>query len=406
MSGPTEPVQPVEPAEAFEEVVEDVAGERFEVEVGAVAHGGHFVARHDGRVVFVRHALPGERVTVEITEDSGRFLRGDAVEIHQASPARVTPPCPYAGPGACGGCDFQHVDLAEQRRLKAAVVTEQLSRLAGLDREVVVEPVLATSRPDGSGGGPGSGDSPGDGSAVDDGLRWRSRMQYVALPDDQRGLRVHRSHDVVVVDDCRIAAPDAREPGEGTLVETVVTAHGTRSFEVAADGFWQPHVEAPRVLVESVLEVLAPRPGESVLDLYAGVGLFAAYLAEAVGPTGSVLAVEGDRTASSLSGRNLSDLPWAASIAGRVDRVLHRGVERPDLVVLDPPRVGAKRQVVRQVAALAPRAVAYVSCDPAALARDLAYFAEQGYELASLRAFDLFPMTQHIECVALVVPAG
>ncbi len=398
MSGPTEPVEPVEPAEAFEEVVEDVAGERFEVEVGAVAHGGHFVARHDGRVVFVRHALPGERVTVEITEDSGRFLRGDAVEVHEASPARVTPPCPYAGPGACGGCDFQHVDLAEQRLLKAAVVSEQLSRLAGLDREVVVEPVLVTSRPDGTGAG--------DGHGIDDGLRWRSRMQYVALPDDQRGLRVHRSHDVVVVDDCRIAAPDAREPGDGTLVETVVTTHGTRSFEVAADGFWQPHVEAPRLLVESVLEALAPRPGESVLDLYAGVGLFAAYLAEAVGPTGSVLAVEGDRTASSLSGRNLSDLPWAASIAGRVDRVLHRGVERPDLVVLDPPRVGAKRQVVRQVAALAPRAVAYVSCDPAALARDLAYFAEQGYELASLRAFDLFPMTQHIECVALVVPAG
>ncbi len=132
---------PVEPAEAFEEVVEDVAGERFEVEVGAVAHGGHFVARHEGRVVFVRHALPGERVTVEITEDSGRFLRGDAVEIHEASPARVTPPCPFAGPGACGGCDFQHVDLAEQRLLKAAVVREQLSRLAGLDREVVVEPV-------------------------------------------------------------------------------------------------------------------------------------------------------------------------------------------------------------------------------------------------------------------------
>ncbi|MCW2820073.1 MAG: SAM-dependent methyltransferase [Marmoricola sp.] len=367
-------------------------GRRLEVEVGPIAHGGHFVARHEGQVVFVRHTLPGERVVVEVTEDSGKFLRADAVEVLQASPARVEPPCPYAGPGACGGCDFQHVDLAEQRLLKAAVVREQLSRLAGLERDVVVEPV---------GSGPG---------ADVDGLRWRSRMQYVALPDDQHGLRVHRSHDVVAVEDCLIAAPDARQPAPGTVTESVTTAHGTRTFQVAGDGFWQPHVDAPRVLVDAVLDVLAPAAGESVLDLYAGVGLFAAFLGEAVGRSGSVLAVEGDRAASELSEHNLADLPWTRSLAGRVDRVLHHGlpgvgIDGVDLVVLDPPRVGAKRQVVRQVAALSPRAVAYVACDPAALARDVAYFAEQGYRLASLRSFDLFPMTQHVECVALLVPS-
>ena len=389
--GDADPVEgPVGPVDADDAAADpdSPVGDRLELEVGAVAHGGHFVARHEGQVVFVRHALPGERVVVEVTEDSGTFLRGDAVEVLQASPARVEPPCPYAGPGACGGCDFQHVDLAEQRLLKAAVVREQLSRLAGLERDVVVEPV-------------GTG-------AVLDGLRWRSRMQYVALPDGQHGLRVHRSHDVVAVEDCRIAAPDAREPAPGTVTEVVTTAHGTRSFEVAADGFWQPHVDAPRVLVDAVMEVLAPRAGESVLDLYAGVGLFAAFLGEAVGRSGSVLAVEGDRTASALSEHNLADQPWTRSVAGRVDRVLHRGLpgvgpDGVDLVVLDPPRVGAKRQVVRQVAALSPRAVAYVACDPAALARDVAYFVEQGYELASLRSFDLFPMTQHVECVALLV---
>lgn len=374
---------PVHDPASDEAALDGPVGTRVELEVGPIAHGGHFVARDEGRVVFVRHALPGERVTVEITEDSGSFLRGDAVEVHEASPARVDAPCPYAGPGACGGCDFQHVDLAEQRRLKATVVEEQLSRLAGIEREVTVEPV-----PD----------------ASTDGLAWRSRMQYVRLPEGQFGLRSHRSHDVVAIDRCLIAAPGAREPESKPVTEHVETARGARDFEVAADGFWQPHVEAPRLLVDTVLELLAPTPGESVLDLYAGVGLFAAFLAEAVGPDGVVLAVEGDRGASHLSRRNLADLPWATSVAGRVDRVLHRGVDRPDLVVLDPPRVGAKRQVVRQIAALEPRAVAYVACDPAALARDLAYFAEQGYRLATLRAFDLFPMTHHVECVALVVP--
>jgi tRNA/tmRNA/rRNA uracil-C5-methylase (TrmA/RlmC/RlmD family) len=360
---------------------ESPVGRLLELEIGPVAHGGHFVARHEGQVVFVRHALPGERATVRVTEDDGRFLRGDAVAVSDPSPHRVKSPCPYAGPGRCGGCDFQHVTLEEQRRLKAAVVAEQLHRLAGLDREVVVEEVPPA-----------------------DGLAWRSRMQYVHLPDGGRGLRKHRSHDVVEIDRCLIAHPDAREPEQGLVVERVETSVGHTELEVAADGFWQPHVAAPRTLVECVLAMLDPQPRESVLDLYAGVGLFAAFLADAVGPGGSVVAVEGDRTASRHAQANLAAYPWARSVTGRVDRALHRGVGTPDVVVLDPPRVGAKRQVVRAIAALGPRAVAYVACDPAALARDLGYFAEQGYVLADLRAFDLFPMTHHVECVALLVP--
>jgi tRNA/tmRNA/rRNA uracil-C5-methylase (TrmA/RlmC/RlmD family) len=356
-------------------------GRMLELEIGAVAHGGHFVARHEGQVVFVRHALPGESVTAVVTEDDGRFLRADAVEVRTASPERVTPPCPYAGPDACGGCDFQHVTLDEQRRLKAAVLGEQLERLAGIEREVTMEAV-----------------------PPEDGLAWRSRMQYVHLPDSGLALRKHRSHDLVAIDRCLIAGPGASEPErDTTLVEHVETSHGTHDFAVAADGFWQPHLAAPRTLVECVLAFLEPRAGESVLDLYSGVGLFAAFLAEAVGPEGSVVAVEGDRTASQHSKSNLG-APWGRSVTGRVDRALARGVGRADVVVLDPPRVGAKRQVVRAIAALAPRAVAYVACDPAALARDIGYFAEQGYRLAGLRAFDLFPMTHHIECVALLVP--
>jgi tRNA/tmRNA/rRNA uracil-C5-methylase (TrmA/RlmC/RlmD family) len=377
------------------------AGARLELRIGPVAHGGHMVARTpEGQVVFVRHALPDELVVVEITEEptgGGRFLRGDAVEVLEPSAHRVSAPCPYAGPGACGGCDFQHVDLAEQRLLKGAVVSEQLARLAGIEREVVVEEVS---------------------SSVEQsrGLRWRSRMQYVDLPDGGIGLRKHRSHEVVEIDKCLIDASSSvveqRARNErvasrdhASVTETVTTSYGTHTFEVAADGFWQPHVEAPRVLVETALEMLAPGEGERALDLYAGVGLFSAFLAGAVGASGSVVAVEGDRVASRHSQANLADQPWARAVHGPVDRILRRGVGRADVVVLDPPRTGAKRAVVRAIAALGPRAVAYVACDPAALARDLAYFAEEGGRLASLRAFDLFPMTHHIECVALIVPS-
>jgi len=400
-----------------------VVGDRFTVEVGPVAHGGHCVARvplPDGstRVVFVRHALPGETVVVAITEgtEGDRFWRGDAVSVESASPDRVKAPCRYAGPGLCGGCDFQHVALPAQRELKAAVVREQLVRLGKLDPAdplvagLVVEAV------------------PGD----RDGLRWRTRVEYATAPDGSRGMRRHRSRSVIAVDDCLIAAQDARvgadpaetdrgsaaaevgfgrvgDPvhGREDIVETVTTDLGTRDFLVDADGFWQVHPGAPRVLVETVLRMLDPKPGEKALDLYAGVGLFAAYLATAVGERGRVVAVEGDSGACDHARGNLGEFRHARVTTGSVDRVLASEYDEPfDVVVLDPPREGAKRTVVEQVVDRAPRAAAYVACDPAALGRDVAIFAEHGYRLTALRAFDLFPMTHHVECVALFEKTG
>ncbi|SFC00386.1 Protein-L-isoaspartate(D-aspartate) O-methyltransferase (PCMT) [Nocardioides terrae] len=371
---------------------------------GPIAHGGHVVVRvptgsaDDGepesRVVFVRHALPGERVVLEITEgtDGDRFWRGDAVEVLEAAPGRVVPPCPYAGPHKCGGCDFQHVAPSTQLELKTAVLREQLLRLARLDPadpllDTPVEPVPA---------------DPADpsGPAVPDGLRWRTRQSYARTPSGERAMRLHRSHDVIPIDDCVIARTDAREPAPGTVTELVLG----KEFTVAADGFWQVHPGAPPTLVTTVLELLDPRPGESVLDLYAGVGLFAAFLSERVGPDGRVVAIEGDRRASELSRVNV---PAAEVTAGDVGQILATSYDDPvDLVVLDPPREGARRAVVEQVAARTPHAVAYVACDPAALARDVAIFAEHGYRLAALRAFDLFPMTHHFECVALLEKTG
>jgi tRNA/tmRNA/rRNA uracil-C5-methylase (TrmA/RlmC/RlmD family) len=373
------------------------------------------VARHEGVVVFVRHALPGERVVVQVTEgdDRSSFLRGDAVDVLEASPDRVTPPCPFAGPGRCGGCDFQHVDLARQRELKAFVVREQLQRLAGLDREVVVEPV------------------PGD----VDGLGWRTRVQYAVDREGHAGLRRSRSHEVVRVDECRIAHPDlppvtSQTWPDADTVESLVSSTGEqlrvvsvgrrrfvdgpellhekavgRGWQVTGSGFWQVHPGAAETLAAAVVEGLAPQPGEHGVDLYSGVGLFAAALATKVGAAGSVVAVEAASDAVTDARANLADLPQVRTLHDRVDRALRHGAVGPsaDMVVLDPPRAGAKRAVVEGIAALRPRAVAYVACDPAPLARDLAIFAERGYRLSGLRAFDLFPMTAHVECVAVLV---
>ncbi|GAA0626996.1 class I SAM-dependent RNA methyltransferase [Sporichthya brevicatena] len=380
------------------------------MEVGPVAHGGFCVARHEGRVVFVRHALPGERVRVRVTEGrpSDRFLRADAVEVLTASPDRVVPPCPYAGPGRCGGCDWQHATPAAQRALKGAVLAEQLRRLAGLDLEPVVEAV------------PGAGDGSG----------WRTRVRFAVDPAGRAGFRRHRSHDVEPVDACLIAAPAVNASGvltaawpPGAEVAVTVPAAGTgdvvvspaadqrvlesvdgREFSVPADGFWQVHPAAASVLTAAVAEALAPRPGETMLDLYAGSGLFAGMLAPAVAP-GSVVAVESDAAAVAAARDNLADVPGARVVEAGVDAAVLAEVGPADLVVLDPPRTGAGREVVDGVAALAPRRIAYVACDPAALARDLAYFAERGYVLAGLQAFDLFPHTHHLEAVATLEPA-
>jgi tRNA/tmRNA/rRNA uracil-C5-methylase (TrmA/RlmC/RlmD family) len=400
-----------------------LVGTELELEVGQVAHGGHCVARHDGRVVFVRHALPGERVRAVVTDgaDDARFLRADAVEILVASADRVPAPCSHAHPGGCGGCDFQHASLPAQRALKATVVREQLARLGGLGPEaldalgIVVEPV--------------AGDVAG--------LGWRTRVRFAVDSEGRAGLRRHRSHDVEVLERCPIAVAAVNDPVAGVLArpwpgraelavavssssgEQVVLADGEpvgrsrlteraagRDWRVTGAGFWQVHPGAAQCLVDAVRAALEPAPGEHLLDLYAGVGLFAGALAPDLGPDGRVDAVEADETAVKDARRNLHELRTVRLVQARVDSWLRVGtVTGCDLVVLDPPRTGAGKGVMERLAALGPRAVAYVACDPAALGRDVGTFAGLGYELAGLRAFDLFPMTHHVECVALFAPA-
>ena len=451
----------------------------LELAVSDVAHGGWCVAREPGgRVVFVRHALPGERVRARVTDTTAKFARAEAVEILQASPDRIEPPCPHARPDGCGGCDWQHATPQAQRRLKAEVVRQQLRRIAGLDRELTVEPL------------------PGD----TDGLGWRTRVRLSVGPGGAAGLLKHRSHEVVAVGACPLAHPlvpvtgitgqrwqqvSALEvtvsPGTGEraaivtppasgrrasggrarppthpasfahpapsmspadraatmldgLAATVLAAgrggrltplrgrgylHQSaagRTWRVGAGTFWQVHPGAADALTGAVLDMLRPVPGDVALDLFCGAGLFAGVLAEAVGPGGAVIGVESDRGAVRDARHNLRRLPWARIHHGDAATVLAReagpaggGWREAGLAVLDPPRAGAGRAVIERL--LGPgkgsrlRRVAYVSCDPATLARDIAVFGELGWRLAGLRAFDAFPMTHHVECVADLAPA-
>ena len=376
------------------------------VDVERVAHGGVCVAHvPDGRVVFVRHAIPGERVRIAITEEKKSYLRADAVEVLTAAATRVPAPCRWAGPGKCGGCDWQHVDIDEQRRFKSAVVQEQLQRLARLEHHVTVEAV------------------PGDA----DGLHWRTRMRFAVDDDGRAGLRRHRSHHVVPIDDCLIAVAGARVPElvgrewpDGAEVTVDVSSSGERAVAIGSPdelltehaaqrewlvpvgGFWQVHPAAADVLADVVMEFAAPTSADHCLDLYAGVGLFAGTLSP---HADSVVAVESDARAVAAAERNLADEANVTVVRDRVDRWLGTSTDPADVIVLDPPRKGAGRAVVDAIAARTPRVVVYVACDPAALARDVLTFANHGFVLDKLRAFDVFPMTAHVECVARLVRA-
>ncbi|MFB7272111.1 class I SAM-dependent RNA methyltransferase [Streptomyces sp. NPDC056244] len=429
-----------------------LVGEEYEVEVGPVAHGGHCVARtEEGRVLFVRHALPGERVRARVTEGGpdSRYLRADAVEIIDASKDRVEAPCPYAGPGRCGGCDWQHAKPGAQRRFKGEVIAEQLHRLAGLTPEEAGWDGTVVP-------------APGDKLPTGEVPAWRSRVQYAVDEQGRAGLRRHRSHEVEPVEHCLIATEGVSElgverrewpgiatveaiaasgsgdrqviltPREGArlpLVELdrpvsvlrveerdggVHRVHGRdfvreradgRTYRVGMGGFWQVHPQAPQLLVEAVMQGLMPRKGETALDLYCGVGLFAGAIAERVGETGAVLGIESGKRAVEDARHNLQDFPRVRIEQGKVDQVLPRTrITEADLIVLDPPRAGAGKQTVTHLSRLGARRIAYVACDPAALARDLSYFHESGYRPRTLRAFDLFPMTHHVECVAILEP--
>jgi len=387
-------------------------GDRFSVTIEKIAHGGHFIARHEGAVIFVRHAIPGEVCTIEITSVGTSFNRADVVSVESASTDRVSAPCRYAHRQGCGGCDFQHIAPARQRVLKGDVITEQFARIAKMDISVAVEEIAAP-------------------------LGWRTRCAAVTTKAGALGFYLARSHSITPVDDCRILVPEMKfaelsargakadqrieislsNTGERTIAtantreETPVrTSDGPdvahyeiagRVLEVSQKSFWQSHKDAPRVLTEVVKEFAQVGPGDHVLDLYGGVGLFTAALLSEVGSEGAIDLVEGSKSATADARRNFAEDSNVSIHTGDVAKILPR-FSQANVIVLDPPREGAGKEVIGECARLLPRAIVYVACDPAALARDVSYLREHGYTLQQLRAFDLFPMTHHIECVALL----
>ncbi|WP_336081807.1 class I SAM-dependent RNA methyltransferase [Nocardia sp. SSK8] len=448
----------------------DWRGQEFEIRLGPPGHGGFCVGRHEGRVVFVRHGLPGELVRARVTEDrGGSFCRADAVEVIEASADRVPATCPVSGPGGAGCCDFSFATPAAQRALKATVVAEQLRRLAGIDPEFAVEPI-AGDDPEITGG-------------------WRTRVRLVV--DEHGRAGVHRYRSTAVLPDLRcpqpvagaldgvaerrwtpgsdlvvavdgdgvrhiveLAADDTTRPGgrpatprgatrgrghhparrkhSGAPVrddrgairdraaarksatnapreEWVLAGTGRaveyvagRRWELAATGFWQAHHRAAQCYSDLVADWSGLAPGGSGWDLYSGVGVFAARLAEQTGQTGAVAAVESARGAVADGVAALRDLPWLELRADRVERWARSATGSPEIVVLDPPRAGAGKEVVAAIADADPRRIVHIGCDPASFARDLGLYLDVGYHLADLRAFDAFPGTHHVECVALL----
>ena len=405
-------------------------GTDIELTVDKIAHGGIAVGRLDGRVVFVSDAIPGETVRARVSDDRKKsFWRADAVEVLQHSEHRREHIWSAAAidrdpRGRAGGAEFGHIALAHQRELKRRVLAESLQRMAGIESDVEVEPL------------------PGD-PAVN-GLGWRTRIRLHVDDQGRLGPMASRSHSVIPVQDVPLAtaavqaatpfaerfvglgtldviAPTTSEPrlviGEQkpTVIRETV---GQRTFQLDDTGFWQVHRSAPVALTRAVQEAIDAAlfdPRAENLDLYGGVGLLAAAVADRFGAETRITSVESDERATDHASENLAEWLGASAETGRVERWLReldagasaadRDRLRTATIVLDPPRSGAGSDVMTVLGRLAPAQLVYVACDPVALARDVALAAEAGYQLARIRAFDLFPHTHHVEAVATLIRA-
>lgn len=408
------------------------AADVLDLDITGIAHGGTFIARHEGRVIFVSDAIPGERVRARLLDpspaagepDTRSFWRAETLEVLDASPHRrphIWPEADVAHDPAQrpGGADLGHIELDHQRALKRQVLAEAFDRFAGPGLEA--PEIEAVESGDGTG--------------------WRTRVTLHVDDAGRIGPFAARSHRVVPVSTYPLALPAIAEaalalqgekPGRIELVEPAdgrvrILRHteaerraprdrrprpkpevvqervGDRTFDVDAGGFWQVHPRAASVLDGAVYGLLDGHvePDATHYDLYGGVGLFARTLADLGGT--DVVTVESSRRATQHAAANLAPLDVTA-VTARVDRFLQqpRRGGATGAVVLDPPRSGAGRAVVEGVHALAPSAIAYVACDPVALARDLGTFRGLGWQVDALRGFDLFPHSHHFEVVALL----
>ena len=407
-------------------------GRQVEIEVTNVAHGGVAVARHEGRVIFVSDAIPGEIVIARITDDSKKsFWRAETLSVvtpseHRRPHVWSAASIDRAPSDRAGGAEFGHIDIAHQRELKRQVLADSLKRMAGIDTRVTVDAL------------------PGE----ENGTGWRTRLRLQVAADGTPGPYAARSHRVITVTEVPLATPEVAAiapldekfvgmdhvdivvpsvgnpyvlAGTGSRTEKhraqrIVERVGEREFRLDARGFWQVHRHAAETLTRAVQEAIEESlfdPRAANLDLYGGVGLLAAAVGDRFGNHLRITTVESDSLSTDHAAENLAEWVGAAAVTARVENYLRQlgssagASDRARIgrgtVILDPPRAGAGTAVVRELVALYPAQIVYVACDPVALARDVALFGAAGYELTRLRAFDLFPNTHHVEAVATLV---
>jgi tRNA/tmRNA/rRNA uracil-C5-methylase (TrmA/RlmC/RlmD family) len=387
---------------------------------GPAANGGSCVARHEGRVVFVRYALPGETVKVRVVADHGSYWHADVVEVIEPSADRIDSLCPIAGVEGAGCCDLAFADPDAARGLKGAVVANQLARLGGYqwrdEASAVAEPV-------------------GDVGATG----WRTRVRLDTSAEGRAGFHRYHSSELVTELNCaqlpdgmleglndwrwppgaqlHVAVDDDGDrhvvqsgPRTGRKTTTQVAEGryeavqrvGERTWRVPVTAFWQAHRDATRVYSELVAGWAQLDPGMTAWDLYGGAGVFAAVLAGGVGERGKVVTVDTSRGASRSARAALADLGWVSVVTDSVRRALAAQTERADVAVLDPPRSGAGREVIDLLAAAEVPRIIHIGCEAASFARDVGLYLGHGYTVEDLRVFDSFPLTHHVECVAVV----
>lgn len=394
-------------------------GSRCEVTFHALAAGGDAIARVDGCVVFVPGGVPGDSALVEVVETRKNHVRARLVAVTSPSPSRRAPSCALFG--RCGGCTWQHVDIAAQRAAKGEIVRSALERIAAIHTGKGVEVIGAEE------------------------YGWRTRaVLHVTRTDGRRrlGFQHAGSHEIEAVDDCPVLVDSLRSwlgtvaanpeaiPRGAVRVHVAAGDEGVQAVFVGADGepvgsgpearriertilgrrlefdargFFQAHRSLAERLVETALSGAS---GIAAVDLYCGVGLFTLALATKFE---KVLGVDGDPRAVESARGNARGLDVSNVRFERADLERPLTLEWPaalDLVLVDPPRAGLSRAVLEAILEREPPRISYVSCDPATLARDLRELCSQGYELEAIVALDLFPQTPHVEAVAQLCRVG
>ncbi len=405
----------------------------FDLQLTTMAHGGAALGRHEGRVIFVPYALPGEMVRVAIAEDKGRYAFARLIEVLEPSPNRVAPPCPYFGQAGCGGCQWQHIDYQAQVRLKAEIVADQLARVGG-----VTDPKVHPTIPDRSC------------------WAYRNHAQFHPAPDGRLGFQAAASNETIAIDECPILHPllsdlyatldldteglirlslrvgvntggrmlvfemeDDLPPAlttdapvscvillsDGVHANLIGSNYITEivagyTYRISAPSFFQVNTDQAAQLVPQVLEYLDLQGSETVLDAYCGVGLFTAHLAEYAG---LVIGIEEAPAAVDDLMENTTGQKNIEIVEGRVEDALPDLDIPLDAAVLDPPRAGMDRFALDALVEREPARIVYVSCDPATLARDAKRLIRSGYQLVEVQPVDMFPQTCHIESVALFV---